>query len=83
MAEEWDAPAEKGDGALEEDDVSEDNDADEDEFKEFVVSLLELNISLEPAASLEFALFISAAVLLAFVALISSLLCCSIFRTLK
>ena len=70
-------------GALEEDDALEDNDADEDEFKEFVVSPLELNISLEPAASLEFALSKSTAVLLAFVALISALLCCSIFRTLK
>ena len=83
MVEEWDAPAEKGDGALEEDDVSEDDDADGDEFKEFVVSLLELNISLESAVSLEFALSKSAAVLLAFAALISASLCCSIFRTLK
>ena len=83
MAEEWGAPAEKEDGALEEDDVSEDNDADEDEFKEFVVSLLELNISLEPAASLEFALSKSAAVLLVFAALISASLCCSIFKILK
>ena len=77
LVEEWD------ESAWDEDDAPEENDADEDEFKEFVVSLLELNISLESAVSLEFALFISAAVLLAFAALKSALLCCSIFRTLK
>jgi hypothetical protein len=83
LAEELYEFAEDEDGAPEEDDVSEDDDADGDEFKEFVVSLLELNISLESAVSLEFALFISAAVLLVFAALISASLRCSIFRTLK
>ena len=71
------------DDALEEDDVSEDDDADGDEFKEFAASLPGLNISLGPAASLEFALSKSTAVLLARDALISASLCCSIFKTLK
>jgi len=69
--------------AGDEDDAPEENDADEDEFKEFVVPPLGLNISLESAVSLEFALSKSAPVLLAFAALISALLCCSIFKTLK